>query len=156
VGRKEFGDSRRITAKMSGRLEAIHDRHARIKDDGIGIQFPNFVQCDPPVLGLTANDPFRVFVNKSVQSLSNHVTVVNQKDFVGHDGSARLGGCLPGPGRRTTELGVKENLFFKHRCLGGRGNNALCTGPHLECPSRNNLCRTYPEHERPGSREGFV
>jgi hypothetical protein len=62
------------------RFESVHDRHLKIQDHHIGVQFRNFFDRDSAILRLPAHSPVRVLFDISAERPANEFAIVDNQE----------------------------------------------------------------------------
>ncbi len=82
---------------LSGGVEPIHDGHGKVEDDGVGVQFGDFLDGNLAIFGLAAYQPVGVVLDEKSKQMADGGAVVGDEDFEWHAKAPLcLGGLLAG------------------------------------------------------------
>lgn len=76
VGRDRFD--------VPGSVESVHNRHGKVQENHIGLEFFNSLDGLPPIFGLSAYLPIGFFLYTEADGAANGLRVIDDKNSRGH------------------------------------------------------------------------
>jgi len=80
-GKHDDLDGGSDAGNLSSGVEAVHYRHGKVQDDGVGLQFRHFLDGNLAVLGLAAYQPIGVVLDEKSKQMANGGTVVGDENL---------------------------------------------------------------------------